>query len=288
MGVIDDNWRNERMIEMLEVKTCYSKTLKKTRAFTLIELLVVIAIIALLLSIILPSLSKAKEYAKKTICISNLKQLNLSFSMYAQENNDKFCRGAFDWSAGSSEDVFWVTSLAPYYGSYLDALVCPATKRVEDESLRAGRHDAAWKYYEDLNFNGQQMRVYGSYGLNSWIGCPDDSSVQEGKIYRKRSAVRSPSQVPLMLDAFYWQTGPEPHHGPWLDGEPWPTDGTNGGQMANFTLNRHGGKTTGLLFVDGSAGQKEIKKLWSYKWHKQFDTAGPWTQPRDDWPEWMK
>lgn len=60
----------------------------QTRAFTLIELLVVIAIIALLLAVIAPSLQKAKEYAKRTLCMSNARQTGLGLKAYAQNNDD--------------------------------------------------------------------------------------------------------------------------------------------------------------------------------------------------------
>ncbi len=63
--------------------------MRTKKGFTLIELLVVIAIIALLLSIIVPSLKKTKEYARHVICQSNLKQFSTSLEMYEQEHNYK-------------------------------------------------------------------------------------------------------------------------------------------------------------------------------------------------------
>ncbi|MCK4624759.1 MAG: type II secretion system protein, partial [Phycisphaerae bacterium] len=58
------------------------------RGFTLVELLVVVAIIALLVSILLPSLGRAKEHTRTALCMSNLKGLGLSFAVYTTENND--------------------------------------------------------------------------------------------------------------------------------------------------------------------------------------------------------
>ena len=64
-----------------------------TKGFTLIELLVVIAIIALLLSIIIPSLNKAREVASGIICLGNQKSLSLALIMYCSDNNDKMIGG---------------------------------------------------------------------------------------------------------------------------------------------------------------------------------------------------
>ncbi|QOJ14477.1 MAG: prepilin-type N-terminal cleavage/methylation domain-containing protein [Planctomycetia bacterium] len=69
--------------------------MKRRSGFTLIELLVVVAIIALLISILLPSLSRARELAKRAVCSANLRGIGQSSHIYANDNFEKFPMDAF-------------------------------------------------------------------------------------------------------------------------------------------------------------------------------------------------
>jgi prepilin-type N-terminal cleavage/methylation domain-containing protein/prepilin-type processing-associated H-X9-DG protein len=81
------------------------------RAFTLIELLVVIAIIAILAAILFPVFAQAKNAAKATSCLSNVKQLQTSFIMYQSDYDDMFPLGAY----GSDTSFFiWHDLISPY------------------------------------------------------------------------------------------------------------------------------------------------------------------------------
>ena len=131
----------------------------KPRAFTLIELLVVIAIIALLMSILMPTLTKVRQQAKGVIGQSNQKQWGLYFSIYTGDNN-----GYFHGGPGTSPDSMrWLNVLRPYYGDNNDIRLCPmATKPiVEDgEVVRRISSFVAWGIFDTTS----DYRKCGDYG----------------------------------------------------------------------------------------------------------------------------
>ena len=173
---------------------------KRMTAFTLIELLVVISIIALLVSILMPALGRAREQAKSAVCMSNLKQWGLIFKFYADDNNDSFMEGIN--AAGQS--MLWVEPLRPYYqDNGIEIRLCPAAELTESQG--ATQPHAAWNVpslHED--------DYIGSYGINNWIYNPPSNITQmwnsnhvTSKNWRKDGAKGS-NDIPLYMDARRW------------------------------------------------------------------------------------
>ncbi len=128
----------------------------KRKAFTLIELLVVIAIIAILAAILFPVFAQAREQARKTACLSNVKQLGLGFQMYAQDYDERMpgvpfnsCPTCWPWAAwpGSLdwEGVFTV-AIQPYTKN-LQILHCPSEA---DNNRWDGTNGISYCYSEYL------------------------------------------------------------------------------------------------------------------------------------------
>jgi prepilin-type N-terminal cleavage/methylation domain-containing protein len=245
---------------------------KLPAAFTLVELLVVIAIIALLMAMLMPALARVRMQAKTVICQSQLQQWGSFFSMYTDDNKTSYMQGR-----GVNP---WWQALEPYYKDRA-LLCCPQAKDPGKNPWEGQGTFGTWgpAWFPD-NF-------YGSYGMNEWAcnPIPGSSGGQHfPENYWRTSQIQQGFIKPLLLDAWWDQAWPEPHD--WVPDYSGQWEGVTYNDMAHFCINRHGEGYINGLFMDYSISKVGLKRLWKFKWHKNFDTdAGP---SKDEWPEWMK
>ena len=111
------------------------------KKFTLIEFMVVISIIGILFSLLMPALSNAREKARRTVCLSNLKQIGTAIALYSNDN-EGYAPFMVDPSLGKSGHVPYLIDIGimdemKKYGWSLDLLECPSNNRFH-ETLKVG------------------------------------------------------------------------------------------------------------------------------------------------------
>jgi prepilin-type N-terminal cleavage/methylation domain-containing protein/prepilin-type processing-associated H-X9-DG protein len=168
----------------------------RKRGFTLVELLVVIGIIAVLIALLMPALQRAREHARRTVCLSNLRQLAQAMIMYNNENKGKFP------AAGTSQQVddwiYWENDVAPNVPvprNPDDGLLVPYMGgHFIPESYRCPSDDI------DTHHAGDFGTYKYSYTVNNQICYRDTNTPHDAKQNLVVSSIKHPWQKILFVD----------------------------------------------------------------------------------------
>jgi len=219
----------------------------RLKGFTLIELLVVIAIIAILAAILFPVFAQAREAARKTSCISNVKQIMLGTMQYVSDHDGNFPK--WDTTASwNGPQGWWFTQIQPYVKNYA-VYGCPSDGRP------AGEADGWDKAFTVPN--NQRFKL--SYGVSEFL--VSDSHLNESTIpLPAQTAFICESAGPLYHD---WDNGAGFYGrmaygraGEWGAGGP---DWTNYEKWAKFSGHQKDGDVLG--YADGHAGYMSVRRM---------------------------
>ncbi len=174
------------------------------QGFTLVELLVVIAIIALLVSILLPALSRAQEGARGAKCTNNLKQMGLVWAFYVEDNDEELYTDP-GWIGPRT----WWPYIIDYHNGYADVLACPSMDRYGWFDVSYNRSfDPSWTY--PGNYRGGTIVPAGTGTSKAdYVGLGYGYNMRIKKDHNKLWEFAQPARTGLQAEVgcFYWWNG---------------------------------------------------------------------------------
>ncbi len=216
----------------------------KRQGFTLIELLVVIAIIAILAAILFPVFAQAREDARRTVCLSNVKQVGLAMAMYVQDYDEQTPTILGPRGSNTSYQIDWYVQLYPYVKN-MQMFFCPDRTEYTLDNQGDTCNDS-FDYATGTRFNTEDRCI--GYGYNWGITSNTSSGLVYGRTNTSQwrvnagkplAALNSPSEMFAFGD-----TGDSPRYTICVN--------YNIQYYAIGAPLRHGGRFN-MAFVDGHA-----------------------------------
>jgi prepilin-type N-terminal cleavage/methylation domain-containing protein/prepilin-type processing-associated H-X9-DG protein len=221
-------------------------------AFTLIELLVVIAIIAILASMLLPALAKAKDTAKQSSCLNNVRQIGLAYQGFLSDNSDRFPAYVTERTAPAGTPdtpdarapYSYRQQLLAYIGTGTNVYGCPNAPKWPDPA------PGAW-FNTDYGNNHNEANLPGA-SQQAWFQAHPDFGFNESIT---ASSLRRPTDFIMLGDAGR-SDGTASRGG--MYPQPWAFDISSQARM----LGRHRKGTANITYADGHAHGSATNQTW--------------------------
>ena len=242
--------------------------------FTLTELLVVVGLIALLISLLMPALNRARAASNAVTCLSNLRQMGMAWSNYVTENHGRLPE--YLWQTPANPDVAWRAywlGILETYKVHDDTILCPAARDVIPFNQNRGYGSAAYAWTGKYQSPGTVVRYNvatyrdSSYGYNRYLTV--GGGFGTNGLASRITSVRQLCDVPVFMDAIFadfrptnGSEGSPVASPPNLRGDSFPA---NAPDHWRFLIARHG-RGVNTAMADGSARWVPLEETYALRW----------------------